>query len=412
MTPWETRIIDAFIKRYFSSAAAAEAAGRERSFLRLRSAAVFPDFETAPPDEKESYLEAAEALEKRGLLVLSWVKRRKGELLSTLVCNNTELLFTIAGRVSPKILAGEAREAARFSPSAFFTFLSEHINSADTARGIDAASVQELARLESALETKGAEQITTRSLSIELYGDSKRLEHLLDSFGLLFEKAQRQGIAVPDFAFLVRSFPETMISGRIVVEYEPGCAEDQTPLVNATGNILGLPLGSIRGIRHIGTLRDREQPGVLKYPTVLMIENKETFYALGDDPAQYDCCLYTAGYPNPAVSALVQILSRSGFVFYHAGDLDPDGILILQKLREIAEKEVVPVRMDAATFEKYLPWGRTLEKTMIQKLEHIHENVRAIPGMEGLIRRIKETCRGIEQEIIDYRPASCPAISR
>ncbi|GHV77023.1 hypothetical protein AGMMS49942_18440 [Spirochaetia bacterium] len=405
MTPWETRIIDAFIKRYFSSVAAAEAAGRERSFLRLRSAAVFPDFETAPPDDRESYLEAAEALEKRGLLVLSWVKRRKGELLSTLVCNNTELLFTIAGRVSPKTLIGEAREAAGKFSSPLFTFLSEHLNSADTTRGIDASAVQELARLESALETRGTEQITTRSLSIELYGDSKRLEHLLDSFGPLFEKAQRQGIVVPDFSFLVRSFPETMISGRIILEYEPGCAEDQTPLVNATGKILGLPLGSVRGIRRIGTLRDKERP------TVLMIENKETFYALGDDPQQYDCCLYTAGYPNPAVSALVKILSASGFTFYHAGDLDPDGILILQKLQEIAEKEVVPVRMDAATFDHYLPWGRTLEKTMLQKLEHIHENVRTIPGMEGLIRRIKETGRGVEQEIIDYCPASCNEVS-
>jgi hypothetical protein len=135
-----------------------------------------------------------------------------------------------------------------------------------------------------------------------------------------------------------------------------------------------------------------------------MIENKETFYALGDDPEQSDCCLYTAGYPNPAVSSLVKILSGSGFVFYHAGDLDPDGILILQKLRESAEIEVVPERLDAPTFDLYLPWSRTLERTMVQKLEHIHEEVRAIPGMEGLIRRIKETGRGIEQEIIDYRP--------
>ncbi|GHV78240.1 hypothetical protein AGMMS49944_00310 [Spirochaetia bacterium] len=400
MTSWETRIIDAFIKRYFSSAAAAEAAGRDRAFLRLRSSAIFPDFETSSPDDRESYLEAAEALENQGLLVLTWVKRRKGELLSTLVCSNTELLFTIAGRASPKTIVGEAREAARGirRPSVFFAFLSEHINSADTVRDIDAASVLELARLTEALETRGAEQMTTRSLSIELYGDSKRLEHLLDSFSPLFEKAQRQGIAIPDFAFLVRSFPETMIAGRIILEYDPGCAENQTPLVNAAGIILGLPLGSVRRIRRIRTLRDRE------HPTVLMIENKETFYALGDDPQQYDCCLYTAGYPNPAVSALVQILSNSGFVFYHAGDLDPDGILILQKLREIAGKEVVPVRMDAPTFDKYLPWGRTLERTVIQKLEYIHEEVRAIPAMEGLIRRIKETGKGIEQEIIDYRP--------
>jgi hypothetical protein len=78
MSGWEARIIDAFISRYFASVAEAEM--EERNTLRLRSVSIFPDFDTAVPDEKESYLEAAETLERNGVITLKWEKRGKGGL--------------------------------------------------------------------------------------------------------------------------------------------------------------------------------------------------------------------------------------------------------------------------------------------------------------------------------------------
>jgi hypothetical protein len=137
-----------------------------------------------------------------------------------------------------------------------------------------------------------------------------------------------------------------------------------------------------------------------------MIENKETFFALSQAlPALpgYSCFLYVGGHPNRAVRALVLLLAESGFSFSHAGDLDPDGILILQELADIAKKPVQPLRMDAATFETYLECGRPLEPSALKRAALIHEKTRAIPGMAELIKRIEETGMGVEQEIIDYR---------
>jgi hypothetical protein len=139
------------------------------------------------------------------------------------------------------------------------------------------------------------------------------------------------------------------------------------------------------------------------------VENKETFYALGDPrnyetgETRYDCFLYTGGYPNKAAAALIRILAASGFRFSHAGDLDPDGILILQNIMDIAERPVSPLRMDGPTFDRYLALARPLNKIMLRQTLKIRKDTRAVSELSGLIRRIEETGRGVEQEIIDYR---------
>jgi hypothetical protein len=96
-------------------------------------------------------------------------------------------------------------------------------------------------------------------------------------------------------------------------------------------------------------------------------------------------------------------LAASGFSFYHAGDLDPDGILILQNVGDIAKKPVAPVLMDVVVFDRYLPWARPLAKAALRQEEKIRSDTRAIPGLAELLRRIADTRRGVEQEFIDYR---------
>ena len=176
-------------------------------------------------------------------------------------------------------------------------------------------------------------------------------------------------------------------------------------MINANGCILGLPLESAEEIEAIKLLSEKKEK------TVLTIENKETFYALGNiqksgssgNLSYYDCFLYIGGYSNRAAAVVIKILAASGFSFHHAGDLDPDGILILQHVQELAEGPVSPVRMDAATFDQYHAWARPLTKPMLAQIKKIREKTRAIPGLDDLLQRIEKTGLGVEQEIIDYR---------
>jgi hypothetical protein len=227
-----------------------------------------------------------------------------------------------------------------------------------------------------------------------LYNDSKRLEIITKLVSRLLKRAVKHGIYVPDMSFLSRSFPETLIAGKILIHFN----QNRMPLTNATGSIIGLPLETARKIKAISAIGS---PGKDGMPSVLTIENKETFYALANSQ-KYSCLLYTGGYPSRAVNILVQVLSNSGFSFFHAGDVDPDGILILQDLYKNAKKEITPVCMDAETFNKYRKHGRKLEKSMLNNIRLISDTVRSIKGIHELLLLIESTGIGIEQELIDY----------
>jgi len=418
MTVWEKKIIDAFISHYFASLPETSHTGDDRRTLRIRSPVFFPNFESVHPDEKESYLEAAESLERRGIVKLRWEKHGTGERLKTLSCENFEALFAETGRPYPKTEAEkikamlgertavlkETRTAEKIT--ALLEYFARNFGPREIGQGLDQQTMEELIRLlEFSCEPVKLEKITTRSLSILLYNDSKRLENLLALCAPLLSRAQKTGATV-DFAFPERSYPETMISGKLIFKNK----NSGQSLINSDGLILNLPLesaqaiGSIQPILEKNTLCKSEM-------TALTIENKETFFALGsplngvasENLSRFDCFLYTGGYPNRAAAALIKALASSGFSFFHAGDLDPDGVLILQNVREIAEKPVTPIRMDAAAFDQYLAWARPLTKTMLRQIEKVSEETRAIPELSGLLRRIEETGMGVEQEIIDYR---------
>jgi hypothetical protein len=416
MTDWERKIIDEFISHYFDSASET---GEERNALRVRSSMLFPNFDTSPHDEKESYLEAAESLQQKRIIKLNWEKRGRGERLKTLSCEHFERLFEEAGRQYPKTEAEKIRvmlakkvQALKESAAlpdrdivqtnkviAFLEFLSLHFGPRETGKGIDQNIMDEFVRLlEFCSGPARHERVTTRALSILLYRDSKRLEDLLALCSPLVSRAQKI-VPAPDLSFLERSYPETMIAGKIIIQYN----NQEPPLVNAGGHILGLPLESAETIKAIQLVSEQEEK------TVLTIENKETFYALGSpqkhgkDLSRYDCFFYIGGYFNRAAAAIVKTLTASGFSFYHAGDLDPDGILILQQIQDVAERMVIPVRMDADTFDQYLAWARSLTKPMLRQIEKIREETRANSELDRLLRRIEETGMGVEQEIIDYR---------
>ena len=410
MTAWENKIIAAFIDHYF---AFVPETGEDRRTLRLRSSILFPNFETAHPDEKDSYHEAAESLERKGIVKLRWEKRGKGERLKTLSCENFEALFAQAGKPHPrteaekiKALLGEKAAALKEARVAekvitLLEFLSQHFSPREIGQGLNQQTIEELIRLlEFSCDNAQLEKITTRALSILLYNDSKRLENLLALCAPLLLRVQKAGYA-PDFSFPERSYPETMISGKIIFEFK----NSNTPMINAEGLILNLPLESALAIGSIKPILEKSEK------KALTIENKETFFALGspqnsgasENFSRYDCFLYTGGYPNRAAAALIKTLAFSGFTFYHAGDLDPDGVLILQNIQEIAERPITPIRMDAATFDQYRKWARPLTKSTLRQTEKVRKETRAIPEIAGLLWRIEETSLGVEQEIVDYR---------
>ena len=418
MTLWEIKILETLIDHYFKSSSETE----DRNCLRLRTTALFSNFNTAHHDEKVSYLEAAESLEQKGIVKLRWEKRSKGESLGTISCENFEALFETAGRPYPKteaqniktMLSAKSDALRKTQPSceqtekliSLLDFFSDNFSPREIGQGLNLQVMEEIIRLLEYSHNNKMENITIRALSILLYNDSKHLEYLLSLCSPLFTRAQK-ALFFQIINFPERSYPETMIAGKIVFEFKNTSA----PMVNAEGIILNLPLESAQKIVFIKPVTEKLSK------TVLTIENKETFYALGGnlqknnlccDLLIYDCFLYVGGYPNRAAAALIKVLAASGFCFHHAGDLDPDGVLIMQHIQEIAgsvnpEIKITPLKMDSSTFDRYSSWARPLSKQTLSQIEKINEKTKTIAGITELLQRITETSAGIEQEIIDYR---------
>jgi hypothetical protein len=430
VTRWEERIADIVIGRFPRSAAAlqAEPPAEGSRLFRLSLEQLFPDFESSLPDEKESFLEAVESLERKGLVRISWARRRRQEVPKALAFPDPEAFFAFAGKPPPLGLAAEARlaalEAAKeggpeesersFHYRELFAYIAARLRPVDAMKGIDAQAVRDFAALAACLAKRRREGggtssggMTTRALSIALYSDSKRLEEVSSLFAQFLKSAENAGLAVPDLALLDRSFPETMIAGKLRFFFTGKGSASAPPMVNADGAIVGFPLASARRLREIAPLVSPAADGKTAYPpSVLMIENKETFYVLAEKDElrfgrTYDALLYIGGHPNRAAGVMVSALAASGFVLYHSGDLDVEGILILQELAAIAGTTVTPVAMDAETFDRYRAHGRKLEASMLRRASLINEATRRLPGIAGLIRRIEATGLGVEQEIIN-----------
>jgi hypothetical protein len=405
MTFFEKHIIDIFFERFINSY---DLPGKNASISAER---IYPEFENAPPNKKASFLEAAESLERRGVLKLLWYRRRKHEALNRIECVNRELLVSLVERPFPQKTIAKIKEMAHGACSRneiplyneMLNFIAENVTPTDIYRGLDShvfADFIELAKILHKAEyspdySRGImDGITPRALSVRLYNDPKRIGAIRNLLSRLLNRAKKIGIHVPDFSFLVRAFPETLISGKLKIYFN----DSKTPIVNDTGSIIGLPFTTIRKIKKISVIPGEKRRVA---PSVLTVENKEPFYAIANSK-NYSCFLYTGGYPSRAVNSLVRILSKDGFDFFHAGDVDPDGILILQDLYKNAEKPITPVCMDADTFNKYRKHGRKLEISMLNNIRLINDTIRSIHGIADLLSLIESTGLGIEQELIDY----------
>ncbi len=424
MTPGESKILETLAER-FSRSAHAEGG----SALRLTPERSFADLLSAGPDIYESFLEAAEKLEADGIVTLAWKRFRKGEELASISLRDAVGLFQRLGRPFPSGEAERARDAARQEiarvaddPSReFFAWLSENIRSRDTADGdrrIDLArAVTDFARLADSLALRAKDGflsgITPRALSITLFSNSKRIESLLAELAPLISRARRSGISVPDTSAVERNFPDTLVAGPLAFTIDendetgdPDSESAATTIDNPQGCVIGIPLVTAAKISRVQAT-SRDMRAATSAPRLVTVENLETFYALATrDTARStplaEAFLYSGGHPNRAVQKLIAAFARSGFSVSHAGDLDPEGILILQEIMDAAERPVTPIKMDAATFDAYLPHSRELEKTALSRAALIRDDTRSLSGIDGLLARILQTGRGVEQEIIGY----------
>jgi len=339
-----------------------EAIGDCRTALRLRSINIFPNFDAAPPDEKESYLEAAEALEKRGLLTLKWEKRGEGERIKTVTCDNVEKLFEALGAQNP----AEAAACVRAELAALLRgtktewmrrFLDAAIAGIDRARVAAGflADAEERRRLFTAfrfidaLNAAPQTELLERVFSIRCFGDSKIFETSVKK--RLLDILRRHADFEDDT-------PEDDVLRFIGIARYPEYFEFRGPLVftirdnPCTSRTDFFPLVGGGALSTV----DLDQ-GALSLPQslerVISIENKANYFDyLARNNDERELALYHGGQYSPARGRFFRAVSAAmppACEWRHWGDIDYGGFSMLARLRREIRPDVRPWRMDTDT---------------------------------------------------------------
>lgn len=106
----------------------------------------------------------------------------------------------------------------------------------------------------------------------------------------------------------------------------------------------------------------------MKEPHVYVVENPAVFFVLVET---YPECTVICGNGQPRLATLALMdLLRENCIFYYAGDFDPEGLLIAQRLKRRYGEKLKLWNYRADWYEEYLSEVR-LNDTRIRKLEKI-----------------------------------------
>lgn len=121
---------------------------------------------------------------------------------------------------------------------------------------------------------------------------------------------------------------------------------------------------------------------------VYIVENPMVFYWLMEqqkDRKRQVGIICSAGQPNQAVWIVLDMLSNSGAKMYYAGDFDPEGLLIAQKMKERYKERLELWHYTLDDYEKSKS-KITITDTSLKKLQHISNQ-----ELQEIVERLLES---------------------
>lgn len=233
-----------------------------------------------------------------------------------------------------------------------------------------------------------------RVFSVRVFNDSKRLETIKNQIISLARLGNPEWKRIPAEEVLrelnlVPNPTYIHLAGNWLLTLE-------------TGEILALG-GFIPSLGFPAAQTDQLQSIQIHADALLCIENLTTFHEFirtehATRNTQY-ATLCTLGNPTPALRRLLRLIPDSTPI-YHWSDLDYGGFNILSQLRRLVRPNIQPYRMDVATLEANYPRSRPLsaaDKTNLKKLLPRPELRDMRPIIEHLLKRgVKLEQEGVE----------------
>lgn len=347
--------------------------------------------------------DALQQLSAQNLVRLHWRKWEEHNWLSAidLVPENANAVYALVQRTPRRSQEDALREllSAQTPRVGWHTdFLAWARTQLDTHRSIAPLDLntprenQDLLRALAALADLSAPTLE-RKLSVQLFGDSKRLKDLLRPMLAVLRRHDPNAAEYGDDdgallrAHQLERVPEyVQLSGSLVLQTAT-TQLDLTPFVPS----VALSAATIRAAR----------VGACPVHAIVTIENATSFSEFVAIRPNHVLAIFTGGFASPTLMALLKNICTVNptVSFYHWGDLDVGGLRILAHLQSHVGN-VTPLAMDADTFTQFQAHAQKLNAKERDVLIQLQAHSLLNDGVE-VIQAMLSANRKLEQEAVD-----------
>ncbi len=190
-----------------------------------------------------------------------------------------------------------------------------------------------------------------RNLSTALFKDSKRFQKEFRSTveSILFDYTDEvvEKDSILGFYNLYENPTYVLIKGNVVIQFD-----------SSVINVVEMP----DGIALSNASLEKIKKITVKASKVITVENLTTYHDSDEGDSVH---IYLGGYHNHSKQILLEkiYVDNKNSAYFHKGDLDVYGFLILENLKEKTGIPFAPLMMDVATLEKFYQAGLYKELT-------------------------------------------------
>ena len=248
------------------------------------------------------------------------------------------------------------------------------------------------------------QMILERELSIAVFGDTKILEkvyrikllYVLKTYGnyndLILEIEEEKDNEKEEREEIEHSILEELnIYSNPKYVYFKGCAEitfeDGNSYKLSSDIPIALPMDKLNTIKSF----------MISDSAIMTVENLASYNRIYEKDY---FVIYLAGYHNIAKQSLIKLIASQNDVkeWYHFGDIDPDGFLILENLKKKTGINFKPVYMSINELKKYEKYTKKLEDNDTTKAQGLINKGLYVDIMEYMLKNNVK----LEQEIVSW----------
>lgn len=407
LSDYQNKILEKLLDKYERSKQTYDSTEKSRAIM-IKPADIYKDYDSDYSDideQSEFETDISELVNEEYITI-----RRKEKIISRIVLNVDSLdkIYALMKR-EPRKLAIQ-NEINLYKEwigkneliSSYCTHQIELLESGKTAKYKIKVAENLLRLLEFVLSNR--QMILERELSIAVFGDTKifekeyrnKLLYVLKTYGnyndLILEIEEEKDNEKEERKEIEHSILEELnIYSNPKYVYFKGCAEitfeDGNSYKLSSDIPIALPMDKLNTIKSF----------MISDSAIMTVENLASYNRIYEKDY---FVIYLAGYHNIAKQSLIKLIASQNDVkeWYHFGDIDPDGFLILENLKKKTGINFKPVYMSINELKKYEKYTKKLEDNDTTKAQGLIDKGLYVDIMEYMLKNNVK----LEQEIVSW----------